>query len=122
MDNPDFFIASSEGYGLEGPRACKRLKQVRSDSRDDLLLVRIEPPIIDRLYRFREQDIDTLLLAARRHGESLFPIGQWPVFVYVTRLLIKSPEEREHIYRNEYDLIVWAELYPTEKDALSRAV
>ena len=37
MENPDFFLASSEGYRLEEPRSCKRIKLLRSDSRDHLL-------------------------------------------------------------------------------------
>ena len=122
MQNPDFFLASSEGYSLEEPRSCKRIKRVRSDNRDDLLLVKIEPPIVGQPYGLGGQDIDTLLIATRHKGNSLFPIKKWPVFVHVARLLIEDPERREQIHDNEFQSIAWAELYPTKDDARVKAV
>lgn len=117
MDIPDFFLASSEGYHLEKPRGCKRVKRLRSDNRDDLLLVRIAPPLIGQIYGIGGQDIDALLIATRHRGDSLFPIKEWPVFVHVARLLVDNPEDRETIHDNEFELIAWAELYPTEDAA-----
>jgi hypothetical protein len=117
MDNPDFFLASSEGYRLTEPRSCMRIKRVRSDSRDDLLLVKVEPPLIGQLYGLGGRDIDTLLIATRHKGDSLFPIRKWPVFVHVARLLIENPERREQIHDNEFESIAWAELYRTKEDA-----
>jgi len=122
MQNPDFFLASSEGYSLEEPRSCKRIKRVRSDNRDDLLLVKIEPPIVGQPYGLAGQDIDTLLIATRHKGNSLFPIKKWPVFVHVARLLIEDPERREQIHDNEFQSIAWAELYPTKDEAGVKAV
>jgi hypothetical protein len=122
MDNPDFFLASSEGYRLEGPRSCKRIKRVRSDTRDDLLLVRVEPPLIGQPYGLGGRDIDTLLIATRHKGDSLFPIKEWPVFVHVARPLIENPVEREQIHDNEFESIAWAELYATEAAAKAKAM
>jgi len=117
MDNPGFFLVSGEGYRLEEPRSCKRIKRVRSDNRDDLLLVRVEPPLIGQPYGLGGRDIDTLLIATRHKGDSLFPIREWPVFVHVARLLIENPVEREQIHDNEFESIAWAELYATEAAA-----
>jgi hypothetical protein len=117
MHNPDFFLASSEGYRLTEPRSCKRIKRVRSDNRDDLLLVKVEPPLIGQLYGLGGRDIDTLLIASRHKGHSLFPIRKWPVFVHVARLLIENPEQREQIHDDEFESIAWAELYRTKEDA-----
>jgi hypothetical protein len=117
MDSQDFFLASSEGYRLEEPRSCKRVKRLRSDSRDDLLLVRVEPPLIGQPYGLGARDLDTLLIATRHEGDSLFPIKSWPVSVHVARLLIQNPEQRELIHDNEFESIAWAELYQTEEDA-----
>ena len=122
MDNPDFFLASTEGYRLEEPRSCKCIKRVRSDNRDDLLLVNIEPPLIGQLYGLGDRDIDTLLLATRHKGESLFPIDKWPVFVYVARLFIDNPQQRDQVHDNEFELIAWAELYRTKADARIQAI
>lgn len=122
MDNPDFFLASSEGYNLEEPRRCKRIKRVRSDSRDDLLLIMVEPPLIGQPFGLGGRDIDTLLVGTRHKGATLFPITDWPVFVHVARLLIKNPEEREQIHDNEFESIAWAELYATESEARSESM
>jgi hypothetical protein len=122
MDNPDFFLASSEGYRLEEPRSCKRIKRVRSGNRDDLLLVKVEPPLIGQPYGLGGHDIDTLLIATRHKSDSLFPIKEWPVFVHVARLLIENPESREPIHDNEFELIAWAELYATEAAARAKTM
>jgi len=122
MDTPDFFLASSEGYRLEEPRRCKRIKRVRSDNRDDLLLVKVEPPLIGQRYGLGGRDIDTLLVATRHEGDSLFPIKQWPVYVHVARLLIENPEQREQIHDDEFESIAWAELYVTEAAARAKAL
>ncbi len=122
MQNPDFFLASSEGYCLEQPRSCKRIKRLRSDNRDDLLLVKVKPPIAGQPYGLCGRDIDTLLIATRHKGDSLFRIRKWPVFVHVARLLIENPERREQIHDNEFQSIAWAELYRTEEDARIKAM
>jgi hypothetical protein len=121
MHKADFFLASSEGYGLTEPRSCKRIKRVRSDNRDDLLLVKIEPPLIGQPFGLGERNIDTLLIATRHKGDSLFPISRWPIYVHVARLLIDNPERRDQIHDNEFESIAWAELYRTQKDARMKA-
>jgi hypothetical protein len=118
----DFFLASTEGYGLEEPRSCRRIRRIRSDSRDDLLLIRVDPPIIGQPYGLGSQDIDTLLVASRHQGYTLFPIDQWPAYVHVARLLVEAPETREYVRDDEFALIAWAELYPTWEDARRKAV
>lgn len=90
---------------------------MRSDSRDVLLLVRVEPPLVGQPYGLGGRDIDTVLVATRHEGDSLFPIHKWPVFVHVARLLIENPETREQIHDNEFEAIAWAELYATEAAA-----
>lgn len=122
MDRPDFYLASSEGYRLEEPRSCKRIKRVSSDSRDDLLLVKVDPPLIGQSYGLGGRDIDILLVATQHKGDSLFPINKWPMFVHVARLLIENPEQREQIHDNEFESIAWAELYRTKEDARVKAM
>jgi hypothetical protein len=43
---PDFFLTSSEGYNLESPRKCYEIKRLYSDSRDDYMLIRVEPSLM----------------------------------------------------------------------------
>jgi hypothetical protein len=113
MSAPDFYLASSDGYGLEEPRSCWRIKRVIGGEREGFLLTRVDPPapIWGGAY------VSLVLLAAEHVGFSLFPITKWPAFVYVARPLVPDPESRDRFLKNEYHLIAWAELYRTEEDA-----
>ena len=116
MSVPDFYLASSEGYGLEEPRSCWRIKRVIGGRRDDLLMTRLDPPIQ------RRRDINLVLLATRHVGASLFPITKWPVSVHVCRIRVDNPESRDSFLQIEFKSIAWAELYRTEQDARIKAV
>jgi hypothetical protein len=116
MDTPDFFLASSEGYGLERPRRCYRLRRILGRTGDDYLLVKVAPPIIGQRYGLGGREIDRVILATRHEGESLFAIRSWPVFVHVARLL-REPREGDTMTRDDLESIGWAEIYKTEEDA-----
>ena len=113
-----FYLVSSEGYGLEDPRHCLPVRRLQGERRDDYLLVRISPPILGQNFGLGGQDIEEVILATRHQGESLFSISRWPVYVHVARLL-DSPPDMDTIRDGEMELIGWAELYPTEADALA---
>jgi hypothetical protein len=85
--------------------------------RDDLLLVRIDPPLIGQKYGLGERDIELVLVATRHKGSSLFPITEWPVFVHVARMLVEDPVHYDRLEKGQYESIAWAELYRTEDDA-----
>jgi hypothetical protein len=117
MNDPDFYLASSEGYGLETPRRCWRVKRLATDNRDDLLLVKIDPPLLGQKYGQGNRDINLVLVATRHQGASLFPINEWPVFVHIARLLIDHPELRDTLRDDEFETVAWGELYLTEENA-----
>ena len=117
MSKPDFYLASTEGYEMEDPRRCWRIKRLATDNRDDLLLIKIEPPLIGQKYGLGDRDIDLVLIAPRHQGGSLFPINEWPLCVHVARLLIENHEDRDVLRGDEFESIAWAELYRTEEDA-----
>ena len=119
-DQPDFYIASSEGYDMEVPRRCFRIKRLRSNNRDDLLLMRIDPPLVGQKFGLGAKDIDVVLIATRHKGESLFPVGTWPVCVHVARVILDNPQTRDLIHENELESIAWAEIYETEETARKR--
>ena len=114
---PDFYLASSEGYELEEPRRCWHIKLLVTDKRKDLLLIRIDPPIIGQKYGLGDRDLDVVLVATRYKEDSLFPINKWPVFIHVARLLIDNPQERSSLREDEFESIAFAELYESEQDA-----
>jgi hypothetical protein len=100
------------------------VKRLKGSERDDLLLVKLEPPLIGQKYGLGGGDINLVLVATRHQGASLFPITEWPVFVHVARPLISDAElrEREAVRDDEYESIAWAELYSTESDARTKAM
>jgi hypothetical protein len=116
VTDPDFFLASSEGYGLEEPRRSYRLRRMGGRSGDDYLLVRIDPPIPGQRYGLGAQNIDRVVLATKHEGQSLFPISSWPAFVHVARLL-REPRDGDTLTREDLEEIGWAELYETEAAA-----
>jgi len=121
MTKPDFYLASSEGYGMEEPRRGFVIRRLRGDHRDDYLLARIEPPVIGQRFGMGGRDIDHVILATRHAGESLFPIQHWPVFVHVVRPLV-STEGRVVLHDDEMESIAWAEVYQTEDAARAKTL
>jgi hypothetical protein len=74
MTVTDFYLASSEGYGMESPRRCKPIKRLRAENRDDYLLIIIDPPLNGQRFGPGDCDIDQVIVATRHAGQSLFPI------------------------------------------------
>lgn len=116
-DNPDFYLASSEGYGLESPRRCWRLRRVALTARDDLLLVKIDPPLIYRDAAAGERVIEQVVLAARHKGYSIASIKEWPFYVHVARLKRPDVPPDGQLAPEDVETIAWAELYPTQEAA-----
>ena len=121
MKDPDFYLASADSYNLETLRRVWQIKRMSGLGRDDSLLVRIDPPIIDG-FGSDAESIDTVVLATRHEDSSLFPVAQWPVFVYVLRPTIDNMEDRDSVQKGEFRNIAWAELYKTEEDARKKSL
>ncbi|MCH7480950.1 MAG: hypothetical protein IIC79_06100 [Chloroflexi bacterium] len=119
---PDFYLASAEGYGFDEPRKCYRIMRVQSEMRDDYMLIRVDPPLTQRQHGLAGVELDTIVIATRHKGSSLFPILEWPVYVHIARLHTINPSERDIIHPNEIESIAWGELYLTEEDALNSIV
>jgi hypothetical protein len=118
---PDFYLASSEGYGLDEPRQCFAIRYLRTDTRDDLLLVNVAPPISGQSYGLGDQDIEQVILATRHEGETLKSIRSWPVFVHVARPLGQLPENGR-VGPTDMEEIAWAEIYESEATARSKVM
>lgn len=108
---PDFFLSSTEGYGLEKPRACFCIKKLRGRTYDGYLLVKIVPPILGQQYGLGEKDIEYVVLATRHVGTSLFPVSEWPLCVHVARLLCDIENKTSLNAEKDLKVIAWAELY-----------
>ena len=84
----DFYLISEERRQPYEPRACRLIRRLRSEIRDDMALVEVAPRF-DRWTYCSEGDVQQVVLAARHQGESLFPVTEWGESVYVA--LAKQP-------------------------------
>jgi hypothetical protein len=108
---PDFYLSSTEGFGLGPPRECYRVKRLSGHSRDDYLLIRISPPIVGQPYGLRDRDIGIVVIAPRHAGSSLFPVSEWPLAVHVARPLSADIELCSAVEAQDLEEIGWGELY-----------
>ena len=120
---PDFFLGSGEGGEFTWlPRACWRLQRLKYGMRDDCLLVRIDPPLeSEKLLPYFPtvpMHLNHLVLATRLQGGTLFPLKEWPEYVYVAVLPLKCPITLTEIPEAENILFAWGELYPSLQSAL----
>ena len=107
---PDFYLSSSEGYGLETPRACRCIRRMSLGDRANLMLVEISPALPVQTSGSGGRDVTLLLLAPRHAGRTLWPINEWPMHVHVVLPLIDDPAQRDRVEPDEVRHLAWAEL------------
>jgi hypothetical protein len=114
----DFYLASTEGYSLESPRRCWRVKSLKTNKGTDLLLIRIAPPLLRRNLPLAE-----VFVAARHVGYSVASIKEWPFYVHVATRRDSETQacdvDGEVIPNADLTIIAWGELYATEAEALT---
>ena len=121
MSTPDFYLTSTESYEFKQPRRCWRIKRLSTPSRDDLLLVKVDPPLPTKEYGSRGR-IDLVAIAPKEKDGSLFPISEWPLWVHVAHLFIDDPESRDELLFEEFESIAWAALYRTQDNAMRKTI
>jgi hypothetical protein len=115
---PSFYLASAESRPTLAPRKCfveERLVAV--EGRDDYLRVRIEPPIIGQPYGLGEKDIEDVVLATRYAGTTLHPISEWPMTVFVCRIVNDKIRHSGKASAKDLEVILIGELYRTLAEA-----
>lgn len=115
MASPDFYLSSSDTYGLEIARRVRGIKRISIGQRDDALLAEIDSPIA--AWTSKESNTSIVILATKHKGCSLFPVSGWPLSVHVAKPLVENVQGRDHLELTEVRTIAWAELYETEQDA-----
>ena len=115
----DFFLVSTEGFREGEPRRCSFVRRLHHESRKDLMLVHIDPPFIGQQFGLGSRDLELIILAPRLEGYSLFPISTWPCPVHCIRIVTGTPDEKGFISQKSRQVIDWASLWPTEKEAQS---
>lgn len=109
------FLTSLESRRFEPVRECRLVRRLRFDTGKDCALVRITPPVSGQDFDIGE-DIETVIVSMRHEGTSLFPISEYPLFVFIGRLIGRPPASKT-IARDDVQVIGWGELYASEDDA-----
>lgn len=116
--HPHFYLSTAGEYeALAEPRACAIRGRLRDLSRDDYMLVEIDPPLVGQGYGLGGQDINHLLLSTRFSGQTLFPITEWPISVYVTRVLNESILQSLSFTAEDVELVAWGKLFQDREEA-----
>jgi hypothetical protein len=94
------------------------VKRLRSELRDDLALVEIDPPLARHVYD-TDEDVQWVILAARHQGTTLFPVTEWPLPVYICRLKNGKPES-DTLASVDLAILDWGEVRQVSTVSLRR--
>jgi len=111
MTSPDFYLRFIEGFHVEEPRRCLRVKQIAIGDRTDNLLVRVTPTCSGHLYGLDFPEIDFLVLGPKYQDGSVTPINEWPLNVYVWAPTIIGADLRNVLAPSEVKKIAFGEIY-----------
>jgi hypothetical protein len=119
---PTFFMSTAGEYEpLAAPRACSEKARLRDMVRDDHMLIDIEPALDGQRFGLGAADISQLIVSAHLSTQTLYPIAEWPCFVYVARIVDKAILKSREFTREQVELIAWGTLFRTREEASALA-
>ena len=119
---PDFFLSCAGEYKpLSEPHACWTKARLADRVRDDYMLIEIKPELPGQLFDVGDSNITQLIISTRHEGYTLYPITEWPVSVYVTRILDESIFNTLFFTENQIELIAWGMIFRTLEEAIANA-
>jgi hypothetical protein len=110
------YLSSLDSVRFASVRECVLIRQLALDTGKQCALMSINPPVLGQEFN-RVSDIDRVLLVNRHEGATLFPINEFPCFVFICRPLIEGVDARETVTKSEIEIIGWGELYRSRGDA-----
>jgi hypothetical protein len=114
---PDFYLASTEGFGLNRPHACWLQGRVRHGYRDDIALVTVSPSVDVVARDGTITSLDYLALAGRHVGPSIFDDHEWPFYVHIARPLEDVSISTTSMAKAALENVAWGEIYRTTEEA-----
>lgn len=111
----DLYLSSLESSRFEPVRRCEPIHRLQFATGKDAILVKVEPPVVGQDFGSAD-DIDVLLVTPRTEGGQLFPISEFPLFVYIC-LPITDLTSSTNVATDDVTVIAWGELYRTAEDA-----
>jgi hypothetical protein len=114
MRRPDFYLSTAGEYQpLASPRACWKKTRLSDDVRDDHMLIEIRPALDGQRFGLGDKNVSSLIISSRHCGQSLYPISEWPLYVYVARILDDRVATSGHFSRDQVELVAWGSLFQT---------
>jgi hypothetical protein len=105
----DLYLRTTELANPYESRRCSIIKRMRSEMRDDLALVSIEPPLPKETYN-TEDSVKQVILASRLEGSTLFPMSTLPLAVYICVVIEPLDNSSDLISSEHLSIIDWGEL------------
>ncbi len=112
----EVYLSSLESKTFEPTRKCRFLKKLIFDTGKECMLVELDPPVNGQDFGISE-DIKRVVLSSRHEGDSLFPVKEFPCFVFITTSLVEDITACERITNSDLQILAWGELYRTASDA-----
>jgi len=106
---PDFLLSSTELREPYNPRECFVIRRLRSEIRNDIALVKINPLLEKTVYNTKD-DIEYLLLASKHAGYSLFPVTESPTYVYICTAKEPINPESDFISSSNIVILDWGKI------------
>jgi len=116
MNGDVYYLSSLDSTTFEPTRKCRFLNKLTFDTGKECVFAELEPPVVGQQFGTRE-DIKYVVLANRHEGDTLFPIKEFPCFVFITRPLIENIFNIPVITKDDLHILAWGELYRTASDA-----
>jgi hypothetical protein len=115
---PDFSLTTAGEYEpLAAPHECRQRARLHDELRDDYMLVDIEPPLPGQRFGLGGFDVTSLVLSSRHRGQTLYPISEWPNYVYVARVLGNENPASGMLSKEQLELIAWGAIFRSLREA-----
>jgi hypothetical protein len=123
VHSPTHFYLSTAGEfdPLSNPRECQEVSRLCDAVRDDYMLVEIDPPLSGQQFGLGDADVTHLILSSRHEGHTLYPVSEWPAFVYVARVVDPSLTAQRMFRDDQVELIAWGTLFRSFEEAAAHA-
>jgi len=110
---PTYFLSSLESDVFSSVRTCEFKGKLTFSTGKEFARVIVDPPVPMGAFGLTVA-LDELVLSARHEGHDLFPIKEFPCFVFVARLLTNA---ETNIEAKDVQILAWGEVYRTSEDA-----
>jgi hypothetical protein len=118
-----FYLSSTEDvrFGSGPPFVCSPVARLRLGDNDQILVIRISPPLQTGYSRPSCATIETLAITPHVEGDTLFPVSKWPLSVHVYADL--PPLKRGRTFSlKRGTMLAWCDIYRDLPSAEARSV